>query len=119
MVTWLPIIIYGTTVLLGLVLGWYFLSGKRPNKGVQVLHFVLGFGGLEVVIIMTSRANSNPDLKENLSIALILLGLAAATGLFAGILGQSKQGNLGPVLAGHAMIGGAAFLLLLNWAMAA
>ena len=117
MLIWLPIIIYGTTVVLGLVLGWYFLSGKRPSQGLQALHFVLGFGGLEVVMIITSRSSSDPDLKENASIALVMLGLTAMIGLFAGIMAKSRPEGLGPVLTAHAFVGGAAFLVLANWAM--
>ncbi len=119
MQTWLPIIIYGTTVAIGLVLGWHFLMGRRPHQGWQMLHLVTGFGGLEVVMLVTRATRGDPVLAENAKYAIILLGGAVVTGLFAGILGQSKQGNLGPVLLAHAMIGGAAFLLLLNWAMAA
>jgi drug/metabolite transporter (DMT)-like permease len=117
MQAWLPIIIYGTTVALGLVLGWYFLNGKRPSQGLQALHFVLGFGGLEVVMIITSRSSGDPDLKQNASIALIMLGLTAVIGLFAGILAKSRPEGMGPVLAAHAFVGGAAFLVLANWTL--
>jgi uncharacterized membrane protein YhfC len=117
MQVWLPIIIYGTVVMLGLVLGWYFLSAKRPPKAVQAIHFLLGFGGLEVVMLITSRSRGNSDLKQNATIALVLLGFAVFSGLFAGVMAKPRPDVLGPSLALHALLGGSAFLVLLNWAM--
>jgi hypothetical protein len=117
MQVWLPIIIYGPVVALGLVLGWYFLSAKRPPKAVQAIHFLLGFGGLEVVMLITSRSRGDADLKQNATIALVLLGFAVASGLFAGIMAKPRPDVLGPSLALHALLGGSAFLVLLNWAM--
>jgi hypothetical protein len=114
---WLPIIIYGTTVALGLALGWYFLSSRRPPKALQAIHLLTGFGGLEVVMLITSRSRGNPDLKQNATIAMILLGFAVASGLFAGIMAKPRPEMLGPSLALHALAGGSAFLVLLNWAM--
>ncbi len=114
---WLPVIIYGTTVALGLVLGWYFLSSKRPPRAVQAIHFLTGFGGLEVVMLISSRSRGDADLKENATIALVMLGLAVFSGLFAGIMAKPRPDVLGPTLAAHAFIGGSAFLLLANWTM--
>jgi len=119
MITWLPIMIYGTTVALGLVLGWYFLSDKRPHQGLQMLHLLTGFGGLEVVMLVTSRYRANQELKDIAFIALILLGAAAFTGLVAAILAKPRNDALGTVLAAHALIGGSAFLALLTWTMTA
>ena len=117
MQVWLPIIIYGTTAMLGLVLGWYFLSAKRPPKMLQAIHFLLGFGGLEVVMLITSRSRGDADLKQNATIALVLLAFAVFTGLFAGIMAKPRPDMLGMSLALHALLGGTAFLVLLNWAM--
>ncbi len=117
MQTWLPIIIYGTTVALGLVLGWYFLSAKRPPKAVQAIHLLTGFGGLEVVALITSRSRGDAGLKENATLALILLAFAVVSGLFAGIMAKPRPDMLGPSLALHALLGGGAFLVLLNWAV--
>ena len=117
MQVWLPIIIYGTTVALGLVLGWYFLAAKRPPKAVQAIHFLTGFGGLEVVMLVTRVSRGDADLMANARIALVLLGLAVMSGLFAGIMAKPRPDVLGPSLAAHALIGGSAFLVLANWAM--
>ena len=117
MQVWLPIIIYGTTVALGLALGWYFLNAKRPPKAVQAIHFLTGFGGLEVVMLVTSRSRGDAGLTQNASIALVLLGLAVVSGLFAGIMAKPRPDVLGPTLAAHAVIGGSAFLVLANWAI--
>ena len=117
MQVWLPIIIYGTTVALGLWLGWHFLSAKRPHQGWQALHLVTGLGGLEVVILVTKVNRGNDALSQNATIALILLALAAVTGLFAGILAKSRPEGLGPALAAHALVGGTAFLVLANWTL--
>lgn len=119
MLVWLPIAIYGTTVALGLVLGWYFLSEKRPHQGLQLLHLLTGFGGLEVVMLVTSRYRANQELQDIAFIALILLGFAAFTGLVAAILAKPRTAALGPMLAAHAFIGGSAFLALLTWTMTA
>ncbi len=114
---WLPIIIYGTTVALGLVLGWYFLAGRRPPKAVQAIHLLTGFGGLEVVMLISARTKASPDLKETATIGLVLLGFAVVSGLFAGIMAKPRPDMLGPSLALHALLGGSAFLVLLTWAM--
>ena len=95
---WLPVIIYGTTVALGLALGWFFLSSRRPPKALQAVHFLTGFGGLEVVMLMAG---------------------ALVTGLFAGIMAKPRPDVLGPALLAHAMLGGFAFLVLANWAISA
>lgn len=117
MQVWLPIIIYGTTVALGLVLGWYFLSSKRPPKAVQAIHFLTGFGGLEVVMLASKLNRGTNPLGDDIKIALVLLGLAVVSGLFAGIMAKPRPDILGPTLLAHATIGGTAFLLLANWAM--
>jgi hypothetical protein len=115
MAVWLPIIIYGTTVALGLVLGWYFLSARRPPKAVQAIHLLTGFGGLEVVMLVTRVSRGDAALSANATIALVLLGLAVVSGLFAGIMAKPRPDVLGPALAAHALAGGTAFLVLANW----
>ncbi|WP_017668788.1 hypothetical protein [Sandarakinorhabdus sp. AAP62] len=117
MLIWLPIMIYGTTVALGLALGWYFLSEKRPPRALQALHLILGFGGLEAVMLTTTKVGGSPDLKQNATIALVLLGITAVVGLFAGIMAKSHPANMGTILAAHGLAGGTAFLVLANWAM--
>ena len=142
---WLPIIIYGTTVALGLVLGWYFLSSRRPPKAVQAIHLLTGFGGLEVVMLVTKASRGDAENYEeiryegygpggvalivealtdnrnrtatNVRTALVLLGLAVVSGLFAGIMARPRPDVVGPALAAHAFVGGSAFLVLANWAM--
>lgn len=117
MQVWLPIIIYGTTVSLGLVLGWYFLSAKRPPKAAQAIHLLTGFGGLEVVMLVTKLSRGKDALSDNATIALVLLGLAVVSGLFAGIMAKPRPDILGPALAAHALVGGSAFLVLANWTL--
>ena len=114
---WLPVIIYGTTVALGLVLGWYFLSSKRPPKAVHAIHLLTGFGGLEVVMLVSKLNRGSAPLGDDVKIALVLLGLAVVSGLFAGIMARPRPDILGPALLAHATIGGTAFLLLANWAV--
>jgi hypothetical protein len=117
MQVWLPIMIYGTTVAMGLVLGWYFLSSRRPPKAVQAIHLLTGFGGLEVVMLVTRLSRGNEALSDNATIALLLLGLAGVSGLFAGIMAKSRPDVIGPALAAHAVVGGSAFLVLANWTL--
>jgi uncharacterized protein YneF (UPF0154 family) len=117
MQVWLPIMIYGTTVAMGLVLGWYFLSAKRPPRAVQAIHLVTGFGGLEVVMLVTRMSRGSEALSDNATIALILLGFAVVSGLFAGIMAKPRPDAIGPALAAHAFVGGSAFLVLANWTM--
>jgi hypothetical protein len=117
MAVWLPIMIYGTTVAMGLVLGWYFLSSKRPPKAVQAIHLLTGFGGLEVVMLVTRMSHGNEALSDNATIALVLLGFAVVSGLFAGIMARPRPDVIGPALAAHAFVGGSAFLVLANWTM--
>jgi uncharacterized protein YneF (UPF0154 family) len=116
---WLPVIIYGTTVSLGLVLGWYFLSSKRPPRAIQAIHLLTGFGGLEVVMLVSKLNRGSAPLSDDVKIALVLLGLAVVSGLFAGIMARPRPDILGPALLAHATIGGTAFLLLANWAISA
>ena len=109
--------ISGTTAALGLVLSWYVLLAKRPPKAVQAIHLLTGFGGLEVVILVTRMSRGNADLTTNATIALVLLGLAVVSGLFAGIMAKPRSDVLGPALAAHALVGGTAFLVLANWTL--
>lgn len=104
---------------LGLVLGWHFLGSKRPPRAVQAIHLLTGFGGLEVVMLVARGSRGNPALSENATIALVLLGLAVVSGLFAGIMARPRPDMLGPALAAHALAGGSAFLVLANWTMGA
>ena len=76
-----------------------------------------GFGGLEVVMLVTRISRGNEALSDNAAIALVLLGLAVVTGLFAGIMAKPRPDVLGPALAAHACVGGSAFLVLANWTM--
>lgn len=117
MPVWLPVVIYGTTVVLGLVLGWYFLSARRPPLGLQALHLVIGLAGLEVVIAATQFSRGRPVLSEGIGIALVLLGLAAFTGLIAGTFAKSNPESTGTALLAHAGLGGIGFLVLANWAL--
>ena len=117
MQVWLPIIIYGTTVSLGLVLGWYFLSERRPPKAVQAIHFLTGFGGLEVVMLVTRMSRGDAGLTQNSTIALVLLGFAVVSGLFAGIMAKPRPEIVGTALAAHAFIGGSAFIALAVWTL--
>ena len=117
MQVWLPIIIYGTTVAMGLVLGWYFLGAKRPPKGVQAIHLLTGLGGLEVVVLCSKLVRGTAPLGDDIKIALVLLGLAVVSGLFAGLMAKPRPEIVGPALLAHATIGGTAFLLLANWTM--
>lgn len=114
---WLPVIIYGTTAALGLVLGWYFLSDKRPPQGLQALHLVIGIAGLEVVILVSKLHRGNQPVGDDVRTVLVLLGLAVFTGLVAGTMAKPRSDFLGPALLAHAAIGGTGFLLLANWAI--
>jgi hypothetical protein len=114
---WAPVAIYGTTVSLGLVLGWHYIKEIRPPKMVQAIHALTGLGGLEAVLLLMRRApGADPASVDTVGIAGGLLAGALLTGLFAAIFHKSHPHTTGPALAAHAVIGASAFLVLLSWA---
>jgi hypothetical protein len=68
-------------------------------------------------MLVTNISRGNEALSENATIALVLLGLAVVSGLFAGIMAKPRPDVLGPALAAHAFVGGSAFLVLANWTL--
>ncbi|MEI6418453.1 MAG: hypothetical protein WCO82_05240 [Sphingomonadales bacterium] len=114
---WAPVAIYGTTVSLGLVLGWHYLNSRRPPVIVQAIHALTGLGGLEAVLLLMRRAPGAPAAStDTITIAGLLLAGALLTGLFAAVFHKSHPHTTGPALTAHAMIGASAFLVLLSWA---
>lgn len=113
---WAVVAIYGTTVSLGLVLGWHYLNSRRPPVAVQAIHALTGLGGLEAVLLLMRRGPGASASVDTVTIAGLLLAGALLTGLFAAIFHKSHPHTTGPALTAHAMIGASAFLVLLSWA---
>ncbi len=104
-------------VAFGIYLGLLYLRRVRPRKILLGAHILLGMGGLEQVALLIHGAPSGVILKAGAfgTAALGLFALAMFSGLTAPLLGQKSRRNGEFMLATHAFVGLAGFVLLLVW----
>ncbi len=104
---------------LGLWMGWQFLRRLGSNPIHIGFHLILGVAGLEMVVMLLRGA---PDGSVAAAGALgkstaLVLATAVITGFATSVLARrwSRQGSAW-VLAIHALLGSAGFVLFLAWA---
>ncbi|MFZ1109480.1 MAG: hypothetical protein WAN43_14205 [Rhodomicrobium sp.] len=104
-------------VTIGVYLGLLYLRRVRPRKILLGAHILLGMGGLEQVAILIRGAPSGVILKAGSfgTAAAGLFALAMLSGFSAPLLGQRSRRNGEFMLATHAFVGIAGFVLLLFW----
>ncbi len=111
-----PALLLTTAVALGLYLGWLYLRRERRPKLIG-LHLLLGAAGLQTTLMML-RATSGGDAFRAGTIGTIttcLLAGAMFSGLLAPLLGRGSRSTANVVVATHASVGLAGFLLFLVW----
>lgn len=119
MTVWPAIAVFGTTVCIGIYMGWQYLMGVRNNRVLIGVHLLLGVIGLEVVAILVRHAFDTVDVPGGGWGRAAALALAAAlfSGLMVPLLAPRYPGSVTPGLVVHGVIGMAGFTLLLAWAL--
>lgn len=121
MTVWPAIAVFGTTVCIGIYMGWQYLMGVRNSRLLIAAHLVLGVVGLEVVATLIRNAFDAVDAPSgNMGrTAAVVLAVALLTGLLVPLLGPRYPRGITPGLVVHALVGTVGFGLLLVWAMRA
>ena len=109
--------VMGTTVGIGLYMGWRYLKGRRNNRVLIGFHLILGVIGLEVTAMLLRGAPSGARALGAFGpAAAVLTAVTMFSGLLVPLIAPAKPRVVGPVLAVHAGIGAVAFILYLIWA---
>ncbi len=115
----LPVVgLLGITIAIGLWMGLQYLRGQRNKVEIIGIHFLLGVGGLEV-LLMIMVGPPDGDVVQDILAGQIAAGFIAAAMVIAIIaaLGKRKSKGLTDItLAVHALLALLGFGLLLYWA---
>jgi hypothetical protein len=117
MAIWPAIGVLGTTVAIGLYMGWRHLKGRRNDRVLIGFHLLLGVAGLEVTAILV-RGHFTGGVAPPGSpgrYAAVLFAVAMFSGLIVPLLAPRWPRGITPMLWGHAAIGLAGFIALLAW----
>jgi hypothetical protein len=119
MTVWPAIAVFGTTVCIGIYMGWQYLMGVRNSRVLIGVHLLLGVVGLEVVAILVRHAFDTVDVPGGDWGRVAALALAAAlfSGLMVPLLAPRYPRSITPGLVVHGVIGMVGFALLLAWAL--
>ena len=119
MPTWPAILVFGTTVAIGLYMGLQYLRGVRSNRMLVGVHVLIGVAGLEVFALLLRGAPDGTHLAESRTgpAAALLLAAALFTGFVVPLIAPAKPAAIGPTLAVHATFGLVAFGVLLLWVL--
>ncbi len=103
--------------MLGIYLGVYYLRGVRPTRILLGGHILMGLGGVEQMALLIHGAPSGAIASETLvKAATGLFALAIFSGFTAPLIAQSTRRQNGEImLAAHAGLGIAGFVLFLYW----
>ena len=104
-------------VLLGIYLGIFYLRGVRPKRILLGAHILMGIGAVEQLALLIHGAPSGAIATKSLiKAATGLFALAIFSGFIAPLLAQSTRRQNGEImLAAHAGLGIAGFVLYLAW----
>jgi hypothetical protein len=119
MPTWPAILVFGTTVAIGLYMGLQYLRGVRNNRMLVGVHVLIGVAGLEVFALLLRGAPDGSHLATSSTGPAAALFLAAAlfTGFIVPLIAAPRPAAIGPALAVHASMGLVAFGVLLLWVL--
>jgi len=117
MITLPSLILVTGAVLLGIYLGIFYLRGVRPRRILLGAHILMGIGGVEQMALLIHGAPSGAMESGSLvKAAAGLFALAIFSGFTAPLLAQSTRRQNGELmLAAHAGLGIAGFVLFLAW----
>lgn len=121
MPTWPALVVFGSTVAIGLYMGLNYLKGLRNNRNLVAVHILIGVAGLEVFALLLRGAPDGSRLAESHlgPAAALLLAAALFTGFITPLLAKSRPAATGPALAVHAAFGTIGFGVLLLWVFSA
>ncbi len=104
-------------VLLGIYLGIFYLRRVRPKRILLGAHILMGLGGVEQLALLIHGTPNGAMASESfVKAAAGLFALSIFAGFTAPILAQSSRRQNGEImLAAHAGLGIAGFVLFLVW----
>ena len=113
------ILVFGTTVAIGLYMGLQYLKGQRNNRMLVGAHVLIGLAGLEVFALLLRGAPDGTHLADSRTgpAAALLLAAALFSGFVVPLIAPAKPGATGLTLAVHASLGLVAFGVLLLWVL--
>ncbi|AVT76563.1 hypothetical protein RPPS3_25000 [Rhodopseudomonas palustris] len=110
------LVILGAATALGLYLGLLYLRGDR-KQGLVALHMLLGFGGLETLVMLLHGTPDGAATTDSVSFGKIAAGLFAVSAFSGFIAALARRSPVGAnvLLGTHVTVGLAGFALLLAW----
>ncbi|MGX7742537.1 hypothetical protein [Rhodopseudomonas parapalustris] len=110
------LVILGLATALGLYLGLLYLRGER-KQGLVALHLLLGFGGLETLVMLLHGTPDGAQAAGNISLGKVAVGMFAVSAFsgFIAALARRSPVAANVVLGTHITVGLAGFALLLAW----
>lgn len=111
------VVVFGTTVAIGLYMGLRYLRGIRNKPALVAVHLLLGVAGLEVLALLLRGAPDGQVAPSGMLGPFAALTMAGAllTGLLVPIIAKPRPEVIGLALAAHAAVGMAGFLALMLW----
>ena len=119
MPTWPAIVVFGSTVAIGLYMGLQYLKGVRNNRMLVGIHVLIGIAGLEVFALLLRGAPDGTHLADSRMgpASALLLAAALFSGFMVPLIAAPKPGATGVMLGVHAAVGTVAFGALLLWVL--
>ncbi|ABE39721.1 conserved hypothetical protein [Rhodopseudomonas palustris BisB5] len=110
------LVILSAATALGLYLGLLYLRGER-KQGLVALHLLLGFGGLETLVMLLHGTPDGAAASGNISFGKIAAGLFAVSAFsgFIAALARKSPVAANVLLGTHVTVGLAGFALVLAW----
>jgi hypothetical protein len=110
------LVILSAASAIGLYLGLLYLRGER-KQGLVALHLLLGFGGLETLVMLLHGTPDGATSSGNISFGKLAAGLFAVSAFsgFIAALARKSPVAANVVLATHVSVGLAGFALFLAW----
>lgn len=117
MQTLFVIALLGSSIGIGLFLGWQYLRRVR-NKPVLIgLHLILGGAGLESMVMLRGSTEAAIPGFGIANAGILLLFAGMMTGLLTPLIAQKRPRRVGTIaLAVHVGVGAIGFILFLAWA---
>ncbi|MCP9626666.1 hypothetical protein NML43_06160 [Rhodopseudomonas palustris] len=110
------LVILSAATALGLYLGLLYLRGER-KQGLVALHLLLGFGGLETLVMLLHGTPDGATAAGSLSFGKVAAGLFAVSAFsgFIAALARRSPVAANVLLGTHVTVGLAGFVLVLAW----
>ena len=110
------LVILSAATALGLYLALLYLRGER-KQGLVALHLLLGFGGLETLVMLLHGTPDGASAAGSLSFGKVAAGLFAVSAFsgFIAALARRSPVAANVLLGTHVTVGLAGFALVLAW----